>query len=260
MSSCGCGHNRVFDGMDQKFIRALWIVIAINGGMFLVEMFGGALAGSQALLADALDFLGDSLTYGISLWAIGKPLNVRSNAAIFKGISLLAMGAWVLLSTLYQFFILKVPVAPVMGGIAIMALLANVASILFLMKYKDGDANVRSVWLCSRNDALSNVLVFVAALFVFWTNSALPDLIVAIVMAYLFTSSALQILKQAREEKKSLLADIHSFTHIDNFESDNHVHTEDQCCSIDEHHHHYEHEHHICNHAYAKNEEDAKTK
>lgn len=202
MSGSCCSSSKKFDGMDPKYKQILWIVIAINAAMFAVEMFGGALAGSQALKADALDFLGDALTYGISLWAIGKSLSIRANAALFKGLSLLVMGAWVFFSTVYQFFILQAPAAPLMGGIAVMALVANVASVLLLMRYKDGDANVRSVWLCSRNDAISNVLVILASVAVFVTASAWPDLIVAVVMAFIFTRSALQIIKQALAERK----------------------------------------------------------
>lgn len=202
MSGSCCGSNKKFDGMDPKYKQVLWIVISINAAMFAVEMFGGALAGSQALKADALDFLGDALTYGISLWAIGKSLSTRANAALFKGLSLLLMGGWVFFSTVYQFFILQAPVAPLMGSIAVMALIANVASVLLLMRYKDGDANVRSVWLCSRNDAISNVLVILASVAVFVTASAWPDLIVAVIMAFIFTRSALQIIKQALAERR----------------------------------------------------------
>ncbi|WP_119394065.1 cation transporter [Salinibius halmophilus] len=202
MSGSCCGTGKKFDGMDPQYKKILWIVIAINASMFVVEMLGGALAGSQALKADALDFLGDALTYGISLWAIGKSLSFRANAALLKGASLLLMGAWVLASTIYQFFILQAPVAPVMGSIAVMALLANVTSVLLLMRYKDGDANVRSVWLCSRNDAISNVLVIAASVAVFVTASAWPDLIVAVIMAFIFTRSAMQIIRQALAERR----------------------------------------------------------
>lgn len=202
MSGSCCSTGKKFDGMDPKYKQILWIVIAINASMFVVEMLGGALSGSQALKADALDFLGDALTYGLSLWAIGKSVNVRTNAALVKGISLLLMGAWVLATTLYQFVILDTPIAPVMGSIAVLALLANVSSVLLLMRYKDGDANVRSVWLCSRNDAISNVLVIAASVAVFVTASAWPDLIVAVIMAFIFTRSAVQIIRQALVERR----------------------------------------------------------
>lgn len=202
MSGECCGSNAKFDGASAGFKRALWWVIAINASMFVVEMLGGAWVGSQALKADALDFLADAATYGLSLWVIGRSVKTRANAAIVKGISLLLMGAWVLSSSLYQVMFLQVPVAPLMSLVGLLALIANVISVLILMRYKDGDANVRSVWLCSRNDAIGNVAVIMAAGAVWYTQSAWPDLLVAIFMAGLFTRSAVQILKQAWAERQ----------------------------------------------------------
>ncbi len=199
MAEC-CGGSVKFDGISADYKRRLWIVIVINAGMFAVETAGGALAGSQALQADALDFLGDSLTYGITLAAIGASITARARAALFKGVTLSLMGLWVFGATAYHVLILGVPRAEVMGAVGFLALAANVASVLLLAKYKDGDANVRSVWLCSRNDALGNVAVMVAALAVWWSASAWPDLIVAAVMAGLFLWSSAQILRQAAGE------------------------------------------------------------
>ena len=172
----------------------------INIGMFVVEMGAGQLSGSQALKADALDFFGDGLTYALSFWAIGRPVGVRTGAAVLKGLSLLGMGVWIAATTLYQFFVHGVPEAEVMGAIGFLALAANLLSVYLLMAYKDGDANVRSVWLCSRNDAIGNVAVMIAAGFVAVLNSGAPDLIVAGVMAALFLSSAYQILTQSWQE------------------------------------------------------------
>ena len=201
--ACGCSGNPKFDGVDPAYKRVLWGVIFINAAMFFVEMSAGKLAGSQALQADALDFLGDALTYGLSLAVIGMSLKVRSTAALIKGLSLLFMGLWVFGSTVYQIFILGVPSAQIMGLIGLLALAANLASVLLLMRYKDGDANVRSVWLCSRNDAIGNVAVMIASFAVFLTASAWPDLIVAIIMAGLFLRSAQLILVQAWQELRS---------------------------------------------------------
>jgi len=189
--------------MDRSYKRILWTVIAINAAMFLVEMSAGQLAGSQALQADALDFLGDALTYGLSLAVIGMSLRVRSTAALLKGVSLLLMGIWVFGSTAYQILVLGVPRAEIMGIIGFLALAANLASVLLLMRYKDGDANVRSVWLCSRNDAIGNVAVMLASVAVWLTASAWPDLVVAIIMAGLFLRSAQLILVQAWREYRS---------------------------------------------------------
>lgn len=200
--SCGCSGNPRFDGIDPRYKRVLWLVIAINGLMFFVEMAAGQLAGSQALQADALDFLGDTLTYGLSLAVIGQPLTTRANAALLKGFSLLAMGLFVFGSTAYHVLVLGVPQAEVMGLIGLLALAANVASVLLLLRYKDGDANVRSVWLCSRNDAIGNVAVMLAAGAVWATSSAWPDLIVAAAMAGLFLNSAWQILRQSLAERR----------------------------------------------------------
>lgn len=203
----GCGHhNTVFDGVSADYKRRLWLVIGLNAGMFFVEMTAGHLAGSQALQADALDFFGDALTYGISLAVIGASLRVRSGAAFAKGISLMLMGLWVFGSTLYQVLVLGVPQAQIMGAIGFMALAANVASVLLLMRYKDGDANVRSVWLCSRNDAIGNVAVMAAAFGVWGSNSAWPDLAVAGLMAGLFLYSAVKILAQSRQEWREGMA------------------------------------------------------
>jgi len=199
-AGCGCSGNPVFDGMDTRYKRILWLVIIINAAMFIVEIGAGKLAGSQALQADALDFLGDAVTYGMSLAVIGMSVKVRATAALLKGLSLLAMGLWIFGSTVYQFFILGVPKAEIMGMIGVLALAANVASVLLLMRYKDGDANVRSVWLCSRNDAIGNVAVMGASVAVWLTASALPDLIVAIIMAVLFLRSAQLILVQSWQE------------------------------------------------------------
>jgi len=210
MAGC-CGHDAKFDGVSADYKRRLWLVIAINAGMFAVEMGAGQMSGSQALKADALDFLGDALTYGISLAVIGASLRTRSLAAMGKGISLLLMGLWVFGSTLYSVFYIGLPQPQIMGSIGLMALVANLASVMILVRYKDGDANVRSVWLCSRNDAIGNVAVMIAALGVWGTASGWPDLIVAGIMAGLFLSSASQILAQAvrerRQEAKQVLAE-----------------------------------------------------
>ena len=206
MAECGCsGPQKTFEGLSPAYKRRLWLVIAINGVMFFVEMIAGEVSGSRALQADALDFLGDTLTYGISLAAIGASLAVRSNAALFKAVTLFLMGFWVAGSTLWRVFFVITPTAEIMGAIGFLALAANLASVMLLVKYKDGDANVRSVWLCSRNDAIGNVAVMIAALGVWGTASGWPDLIVAGIMATLFLNSAWLIFRQALKERRVLL-------------------------------------------------------
>ncbi len=203
MSGC-CNHEPgAFDGVSAEYKRRLWAVIAINAGMFAVEMVAGHVAQSQALQADALDFFGDAVTYGLSLAVIGSSIRVRTSTAMLKGVSLFLMGIWVFGSTLYQVFVTGVPKAEVMGVIGFAALIANLLSVALLMKYKDGDANVRSVWLCSRNDAIGNVAVMLAAIGVWGTATGWPDLIVAGIMAGLFLSSAFQIVRQSLKEWQS---------------------------------------------------------
>jgi Co/Zn/Cd efflux system component len=190
----------IFDGVNPRYKRILWTVIAVNGVIFLGEMLAGQIAGSQALKADALDFLADTVTYGLSLAVIGASLRTRATAALAKGLSLSLMALWVFGSTVYQTLILGLPKAELMGVVGILALAANLASVLLLQPYKNGDANVRSVWLCSRNDAIGNVIVMCAALAVWGTARAWPDLLVAAIMAGIFLSSSVQILRQAWAE------------------------------------------------------------
>lgn len=203
-----CGHDCgiVFDGMSGGYKRALVAVVLINAAMFAVELAAGAFAGSMALTADSLDFLADSLTYAISLWVIGKAASWRAWAAFGKGISLAVMGVGVFATTVYQVFVLGVPNAAVMSGIGLMALAANVASVLILYNWRDGDANVRSVWLCSRNDAIGNIAVVVAAGLVWMTGTGWPDVIVALLMSGLFLRSAQQILAQSIAELRQARA------------------------------------------------------
>ena len=202
MSAGCCGQAPKFDGMSSGFKRALVLVIAINAAMFAVEMAAGLAAGSQALKADALDFLGDTLTYAITLAVLGRPLRTRALAALAKGISLAVMGVWVFGSTLWLALGPGLPKAEVMGAIGALALAANIGCVLVLLRYRNGDANVRSVWLCSRNDAIGNVAVMGAALGVFGTGTAWPDLIVAAAMSALFLVGAVQIITQALAERR----------------------------------------------------------
>ncbi|MGL1919460.1 MAG: cation transporter [Hyphomicrobiales bacterium] len=201
--SAKCGHDVAFDGATPEYKRAIWMVIALNAGMFIVEILGGQMANSLSLFADAMDFLADAATYGISLLVIGMPLAIRAKTALAKGISLTLMGLFVLGGTIYNLFILDVPEYSTMGIIGLMALTANLLSVAILYKFKDGDSNIRSVWLCSRNDAIGNILVMVAAGAVYYTHSALPDLIVAGLMSTLFLSSSYKIITQAWQEIKT---------------------------------------------------------
>jgi Co/Zn/Cd efflux system component len=200
MGSC-CQNNQKFDGSSAEYRRALWWVISINAVMFFIEMGGSIQASSQALQADALDFLADTATYSLSLLVIGHSLAVRNRVALLKAASLMLMGIGIFSLTLYRFILLETPEASTMGGIGALAFAANMISVFILIRFKSGDANVRSVWLCSRNDAIGNIAVMLAAVGVWQTNSAWPDLIVASIMAGLFSWSSVQIFRQVRHSQ-----------------------------------------------------------
>lgn len=201
--SANCGDDCQFDGASPAFKRALWAVIAINGLMFVVEMTAGQLGHSVALQADALDFFGDTFTYALSLFVIGMSVRKRASAAFFKGVTLLLMGGFILGTAVHRVFFVAAPEPFIMSSVGLLALAANVASVLILLRFRDGDSNVRSVWLCSRNDAIGNVAVVGAGVLVALTGSRWPDLGVAMVMAGLFTWSSVQILRQSTRELRA---------------------------------------------------------
>jgi Co/Zn/Cd efflux system component len=198
---CGCG-QAAFDGQSAAYRRALVVVIVLNASMFLVELVSGLAAQSMALKADAMDFLGDTLTYSLSLLVIGKSLAWRTRAALIKGVSLAAGGAIVLALAVWRAVVGGSPDAHVMGVVGALALATNIAAALLLLRYRNGDANVRSVWLCSRNDAIGNVAVIAAAALVMASGSLWPDLVVAAAMASLFLHSAMRIVRQALSERQ----------------------------------------------------------
>lgn len=185
---------------DSRFRKALWIALVLNAVMFGVELAGGVSADSKSLLADAVDFLGDAANYAISLSVLALGALWRARAALFKGISMGLYGVGVLAMVLYGLSQGSVPEPVTMGVIGAMALATNVGVAILLYAFREGDANMRSVWLCSRNDAIGNVAVMLAASGVFLSGSAWPDLIVASGMAILALSSAFQVIRLARQE------------------------------------------------------------
>ena len=195
-----CNHDSAPRHDDGRYRRILWIALLVNLAMFLVEIGAGLKAGSVSLLADSLDFLGDAANYGISLWVLGMALTWRARAAQFKAVSMLVFGLGVLGAALWQAWQGGVPSAPTMGLVGSLALLANVGVAVLLYAYREGDSNMRSVWLCTRNDALGNLAVLAAALGVFGSGSAWPDLIVAGIMASLAVHSAIAVLRHADGE------------------------------------------------------------
>ena len=180
--------------------RALWIALAVNAAMFVAEIAAGLAAGSASLQADALDFLGDAANYALSLGVAGLALGWRARAALLKGATLLALGSWVLGSTAWHAMAGTLPSAPVMAGVAVAALLANGGVALLLYRFRTGDANMRSVWICSRNDAIGNAAVLLAAAGVFGSGTGWPDIVVAAIMAMLAISGGWQICRQALGE------------------------------------------------------------
>lgn len=199
-SCCNSGCGSAPPTVDRVYRRVLWAALLINAGMFVVELTAGVLAQSVSLKADALDFLSDAANYAISLFVLGAALRVRAWAALVKGLSLGAIGLYVAGASLYSALVLDVPTAEVMGVVGLMALAANVGVALMLYAFRRGDANMRSVWICSRNDAIGNVAVVLAAVGVFGTGTAWPDIVVAAVLAGLAITGAVQITRHALAE------------------------------------------------------------
>ena len=203
MACNSCASEKPDPSNDPRWRRAVWIALIINATMFGVEIFAGVTAHSAALKADALDFLGDSANYAISLGVAGMALTWRARAAMLKGATLFALGVWVIGSTGYAAFAGTLPQAETMGIIGGLALAANVAVAFILYRFRSGEANMRSVWICSRNDAIGNVAVVAAAFGVFGTGSGWPDLSVAAILATLGISGGIQIMRQAGAELRS---------------------------------------------------------
>ncbi|EWC41386.1 cation transporter [Stutzerimonas stutzeri] len=186
-----------------RYRRILWIALLINLAMFAVEIGAGVRAGSVSLLADSLDFFGDAANYGVSLFVLGLGVMARARASLAKALTMGLFGVFILVIAVGNFVDGSVPQASTMGVVGVIALLANIVVAAMLYAYREGDSNMRSVWLCSRNDALGNLAVMLAALGVFGTGSGWPDLIVATIMALLSISAAVQITRHATAELRA---------------------------------------------------------
>ncbi len=195
-----CNHGCSSAAATGRYRRILWVALAINLAMFLVEIGTGLRADSVSLLADSLDFFGDAANYGVSLWVLGLAMATRARAALLKALTMAAFGTFVLAMAISNFVDGSVPHAPTMGVIGMVALLANLLVAGLLYSFREGDSNMRSVWLCSRNDALGNLAVMLAALGVLGTGNGWPDLIVATFMGVLAISGAIQVARQALQE------------------------------------------------------------
>lgn len=185
---------------DASYRRVLWLVLAINAAMFAVEIGAGLAAGSASLLADALDFLGDAANYAISLFVIGLALRYRALAALLKAASMGAFGMWVIGVLGWHVWHGSLPNALTMRAVGVAALIANAASFALLWAYRSGDSNMRSAWICTRNDVLGNLAVLAAALGVFGTGTGWPDVAVAAIMASLALQGALVVARHALQE------------------------------------------------------------
>lgn len=199
-ASCTGPCNGSGDATSPRYRRVLWIGLVVNAVMFLVEISSGVSAGSSSLQADALDFLGDAANYGISLFVLAAALTVRARASMLKGATMGAFGFWVVGHALYQATSGQVPEPMVMGIVGVLALASNVGVALILYRYRTGDSNMRSVWICSRNDAIGNIAVVAAATGVFTTQRGWPDIAVALIMGTLSLAGARQIIRHAKQD------------------------------------------------------------
>jgi Co/Zn/Cd efflux system component len=191
-----CGSETTLN--DARWRRILWIALGLNAVMFAVEGLAGFAVDSRSLQADALDFLGDAANYAISLGVAGMALAWRARAALAKGITILLFGFGILAASLWGLVHGSNPQPLAMSAIGSLALLVNVSVALMLYRYRTGDANMRSVWICSRNDAINNLLVIGAGFVVLWTGSGLADLVVALIMALLGLQGGWQVVRHAR--------------------------------------------------------------
>jgi len=201
MSACctgGCSSEK--PPVDPKYRRILWIALCVNAAMFVVELAGGWSSGSASLLADAVDFFGDAANYAVSLFVLGLAPVWRTRTALVKGVTMGAYGVFILATTVWHVIAGTVPSAQTMGTIGLLALAANGLVAVLLYAYRNGDANMRSVWLCTRNDAIGNVAVMLAALGVFGTGTGWPDVLVAAIMGVLGVTAARSVISHARAE------------------------------------------------------------
>jgi Co/Zn/Cd efflux system component len=207
MSASCCGpehhdHHSESDLRDRAYRRVLWAALAINATMFAVEIGAGVAAGSAALQADALDFFGDAANFAVSLFVIGMALRVRASVALAKGITMGLFGLWIVGAVVWHAMHGTLPSAVTMGAVGVAALAANAASFALLWAYRSGDANMRSAWICTRNDVIGNCAVLLAALGVFGTGTGWPDIVVAAIMAGLAIQGSFIVVRHSLAEMR----------------------------------------------------------
>lgn len=194
---------------DRLWRLVLWVAFVINALMFVAEFMSGVTARSSSLQADSLDFFSDAVNYGLSLGVAGMALTWRNRVALFKGITLGIFGVVIILNTIWQAYVGVVPIAPIMGTVAILALSSNIVVALLLYRFRKGDSNMRSVWICTRNDVIGNLAVLCAAFGVFQVGNGYPDYVVALIMAGLALSASWEIMRHALAERKEMNANAH---------------------------------------------------
>lgn len=199
MSCCDNDANGL---TDKKYRKILWLILVLNAGMFIVEVGASYISGSVALMADAVDFFADAFNYAISLYVLNKALATRAKASLIKAATMGLFGLFVIANSIYRAVSQAVPEAEIMGGVGLLALLVNIGSAIILYRHRTGDSNRESVWICSRNDAIGNILVMIAAAVVAFTQNHWPDIMVAFLIATLFLRSAWRISQLAWKELK----------------------------------------------------------
>lgn len=188
--------------LKKQQAKILWVVLFVNLGMFFVEMIAGIQANSLSLTGDSLDMLGDALVYGVSLYVINKGSKAQAGSAFLKGTIMFLFAIAVFARASYQLFTGSTPEASIMGTVGIIALVANLFCLLLLTRHRKDNLNMSSVWLCSRNDIIANTSVLVAAVLVFLTHSLIPDLVVGLLLTFIFAKSAGNVLSQSWKEMR----------------------------------------------------------
>lgn len=196
-SDCCQSKGNELSLLRERQSKVLWIVLVINAFMFVVELNAGLRAQSLSLTGDSLDMLGDALVYGSTLFVLYKSEKLQAGAAFLKGIIMLASSLAVFVKVVHQFLAWQIPEVAIMGRIGLLALFSNLFCVLLLSSHKDDNINMKSVWLCSRNDIVANGSVLIAALFVLAFRSPIPDLIVGFLLAVLFAKTSLMVLGES---------------------------------------------------------------
>lgn len=203
MSASCCGHDFKINEVNKNFKKVLWISLILNFAMFILENFQGMISHSLSLRADAIDFLGDSANYFVTLFVLSAALRTKATVSLTKALFMLGFGVWVLVEAIIRFNSDTIPNSFTMSWVGLLALVVNAVVALLLYRYRDGDSNMQSVWLCSRNDAIGNIAVVLASIGVFYYSSKWPDLIVALFMASLSVSASFKILVIVKKEFES---------------------------------------------------------